>query len=1260
MKIKSTILVGALLAMGATAAAQSPEELRVYINPGHGSWTGNDRPNQVIGKEKYSSTNTDTTGFFETNTNLYKGFGVLETLIKHGMPFDRTLNQTGERWEIGAAKDLSQNIVMSRVKNGPYEANNTTSSDNYMLYNRSLPEIAAEVEYNEFDMFISIHSNAASEASTTNYHLYMYRGKNGKQNVAVPGSWEMIEAGAKYSQANGHASWSHSNTYINGDIDFMGSGKGSTNSLGYYGYLGVMKHGCPGYLVEGYFHTYQPARHRGMNFDVDFEEGVAYARGVADYFEFDADHRPGTGDLYGIVRDEHQKFTHALYQPRANSDDVYMPLNGVKVNLYKDGAKIKEYMTDNFYNGAYVFFDLEPGEYTVDFEHPDYKPLAKPQSVTVVANNCVYPKSYLENKSWETPQDLLYNYPDPVGDKTAYGASDEYALTHKYSGKAVSELAGKTIRRSITKNGRSYTLAFDSANEPTIIVYDIEGGKVLANVSTQGMEGNQLRCSDIQLTADGVLLACNQEKVQYSNDYVNEGETRGTLRLYRWANDLEGVPSGDPEQFATSQNSGLWYRANAGYTFSFHGTLEEGSATVATPNFTAPNHQMRTVELTIANGAKVSESVHKPLNTDGTYPYMPDMGEGYRFVVSPLEDTDVWVLTPKKGIMEMSNKTTDQPTNIKGQSKAPVPADVMGASAFKYAGHTYLAIPTANAANAAGMELLDVTDGIGAARGITLSGTQAGAAAKATGDGIDGGTGHVVAGHAVAVRDKSTNMVNEAYINFHTVRDGAVTYFTTRATAQPVSVPPLASGHAAKGSGNVYELSFDASFDAADAVAQLTSREDGDVYTVEMGAVKAGANTFTVDPANLKEGHTYDWTVTLTGSAVANSAVFYRNAAGSYKSNSRGAVVVVKDPESAAFGSIVTSGGYAQGVTVYTPSMEAGERTLPQGQKWITAKVNSPYRGAEFDGKVVFVDWSDGGAGYWLVDPADLSSTTNLLGGVNDGTGAHIYNGTNLGGGATSVAFSKQGDKVYRYAFEEDFPTGNGTMTLTRMDITAGNPWLTAPQAWGGIDAKHLMTGTNVELVALPDGLFVSQARANGKNIKDEPAFVYLDNEGNVKFNSGTLGDMLTSCGSGIALTDDLKTMAISECKTGIGIWDVEWKDNVPSLTKRYIIPGSEGDDEVSQMAFDNAGNLYAWHRSDVGLKAYALRNASPVTTTAAPAAMAVKGGTNAVDDIVVDGGDDNAPVEYYTLGGVRVQGTPAPGLYIKRQGRTVTKVLVK
>ena len=95
--MKKTILAAMALTMGVAASAVNADEMRVYINPGHGSWTPNDRPCTLVGHGAYSRTNTDTRSFFESNTNLRKGFGVLEKLREYGLKYDETKNQTGER-----------------------------------------------------------------------------------------------------------------------------------------------------------------------------------------------------------------------------------------------------------------------------------------------------------------------------------------------------------------------------------------------------------------------------------------------------------------------------------------------------------------------------------------------------------------------------------------------------------------------------------------------------------------------------------------------------------------------------------------------------------------------------------------------------------------------------------------------------------------------------------------------------------------------------------------------------------------------------------------------------------------------------------------------------------------------------------------------------------------------------------------------------------------------------------------------------------
>ena len=109
------ILVALMVAVGASAA-KSTSQVRIYINPGHGSWGGEDRH---MGTVTHGAANyTDTAGFYESNTNLEKAFGMLEKLIEYGIPFDRNKNlNNSNAARRGAALDLSQtNIVMSRVK----------------------------------------------------------------------------------------------------------------------------------------------------------------------------------------------------------------------------------------------------------------------------------------------------------------------------------------------------------------------------------------------------------------------------------------------------------------------------------------------------------------------------------------------------------------------------------------------------------------------------------------------------------------------------------------------------------------------------------------------------------------------------------------------------------------------------------------------------------------------------------------------------------------------------------------------------------------------------------------------------------------------------------------------------------------------------------------------------------------------------------------------------------------------------------------
>ena len=180
----------------------------------------------------------------------------------------------------------------------------------------------------------------------------------------------------------------NSSTNIRGDIDFYHSSW--TNDKGITGYLGVLHHMAPGFLSEGYFHTYQPSRHRALNQDWCRQEGIRYYRGIADYFGV---HNDSTGCIMGQLHVSGESSSSLeLYAPISESLDKYMPANGVTVRLKNASDEIVgAYETDQNYNGIFVFYDLAPGRYYIELKGEGFKTRqGKVFAVTVKAKATAY------------------------------------------------------------------------------------------------------------------------------------------------------------------------------------------------------------------------------------------------------------------------------------------------------------------------------------------------------------------------------------------------------------------------------------------------------------------------------------------------------------------------------------------------------------------------------------------------------------------------------------------------------------------------------------------------------------------------------------------------------------------------------------------------------------------------------------------------------------------------------------------------------
>ena len=371
-KILYTLLAAICMVMSANAA-------KIYVNPGHGSWnTANCRNMRTINYPNYG----DTLGFWESNTNMWKCYALQEKLLAAG-----------------------HTVKMSRTKTGG------TSLQYSSQYDKNLSVIAMESENWGSDYFISVHSNAAATDdygnALVNYPSYFYRGTMNRptHNPYVKNSDKMAIAAWPHTfiihdnKMEFNSYWSMTNPGIYGDITQMG---GQSTVNGYTGYFGVLKHGDPGYLVEGYFHVYSPARHRAMNPDWCRQEGVRHYRGIQAWY---GNTKPETkGYIMGYIRTKDKKLTHNFYKPKPGTNDEYHPINGAKVvlrnakneviktNCYHHVARMLKnqdyYTTDHQYNGVFVYENLAPGEYTMYFHASGYKDVV--QKITVKADQTSY------------------------------------------------------------------------------------------------------------------------------------------------------------------------------------------------------------------------------------------------------------------------------------------------------------------------------------------------------------------------------------------------------------------------------------------------------------------------------------------------------------------------------------------------------------------------------------------------------------------------------------------------------------------------------------------------------------------------------------------------------------------------------------------------------------------------------------------------------------------------------------------------------
>ena len=724
MKKILLLAAAAIIAAGAMTA-QTPDQVRIYLNPGHGSWGPNDRPMATIPYPMLPSTGRpDTCGFYESNTNLWKVLRMGETLVKMGVD--------------------PNNIMYSRVKNGPYPY--VADAPDAEIYNRNLTEISREVDANNMDMFVSVHSNAATEGTTTNYPLYLYRGQDYNQNGYEhnEGSYEMCDASwlpHYMDELDPQNYYSRTNKNIRGDWNFYGSTYQTTTVKGTFtGYLGVLRHGTPGFLVEGYFHTYQPARHRALNSDYCAQEGIRLARGVCDYFSLNPE---TTGYIMGTIKDRHTRIINALYTYAAGTDDQWMPLNGAEVRLLKDGVVVDTYQVDNNYNGIFVFENLEPGTYTLDASCDGYEDLFDTYKtpIQVNANQTAYAKIYLEKGGYLPPETFYKNYPDPeqpdgLEMPEAFQFTDQQAAALQMEG---------TVKRAIVRGDSTFVLTNVGTTEAHVYIVDNATQQVVGQVNTTGLHvetdnlGFYSPLSDIAFTSDGKLVGVNGVRNQSQDRFVDDGYKRGMLYIYKW-NELNQAPG----EWMSTDNSASLYRGEMGQSLVVAGSSNNCTIAITAQHNT--NGNVRLLVMKYYDGG-VRETYYTERSNSATHPFSKSLaGEDYRLTLSATDDTHlgsnglivnannfVWdgsLINPHEITLAANSANS---TDIGDIDASQADAAANGISFFRYLNRAMMVVPTIDGTSVTGLKVLDVTEGFGTAAEVTTIGATLAQAQNAEG-----------------------------------------------------------------------------------------------------------------------------------------------------------------------------------------------------------------------------------------------------------------------------------------------------------------------------------------------------------------------------------------------------------------------------------------------------------------------------------------------------------------------------------------------
>ena len=316
------------------------------------------------------------------------------------------------------------------------------------------------------------------------------------------------------------------------------------------------------------------------------------------------------------------------------------------------------------------------------------------------------------------------------------------------------ELAGRTIKKALFRDGEWIVLSFDNAKEGRIDRIAPETGKVTGSYNTEGIE----LLGDIAMTADGILIASNETEVAHLG--VDGTAPTGTFRLYKWENKTAA-----PVEFFntnTAGDLGNWSNAHAGRNITVSGRMDDLKVFVSTWSTAGTTTRLAGFHFEKGNLKTKAYDLQGTWGTDYTLTISPTSRDN--FIVNsttmvPKEYTFVW------GDRATLEDADDFPENSVSEAAE-------GLSFYRRASKVYGVFPsTADNGSSYTAKVYDVSEGLESSSAVTAK--------------LHDGLGNSAVGYAATAMTAAEN--GDMLVHFLTQKDGMATF--TLETGAVVETP---------------------------------------------------------------------------------------------------------------------------------------------------------------------------------------------------------------------------------------------------------------------------------------------------------------------------------------------------------------------------------------------------------------------------------------------------------------------------------------